>query len=174
MLLGGNYELNWNIGNLDAGLNDPDNYIEFMISVRIGSATNGWIGIGFGEGQYMQNKDIIKAMWDRDAGSDEQFFVIDCYSAEWFPVPDVELDGGTDNIYDVKGEFIDDQVVFNFKRPLIPSDKYDYPIYEGYQHFIAAFQINKGFKAKHDTQRRTVKLLQMYKSPNNIRFLLCC
>ena len=158
MLLGGAYELSWVIGDPDAAFDDPDNYIQFQLSVVIGTATEGWVGIGFGAGQYMQGKDIIKCMFERsnNGSSEGFFFAVDSYSPVWFPDPDTDWDTGENNVYDVSGKFVDDLVVFEFKRPLIASDNWDYPINKGTQDFIAAYQTGC-FDCKHDTKHRTVK-----------------
>ena len=155
----GAYTLSWQINNVDTGLDDPNNYIEFQISVVIGSATEGWVGIGFGEGQYMQGKDIIKGMFERNtnASAGGWFWAMDSYSPVWFPDPDTDWTIGENNVYDVSGRFVDDLVIFEFKRPLIASDNWDYPIYRGTQDFIAAYQTGS-LDGKHDTDHRTVKL----------------
>ena len=157
-LLNGAYKLSWQINDPKVGLDDPDNFIQFRISVRVGSSDTGWVGIGFGEGSYMQGKDIIKAMFDRNSNASPAgfFAAMDSYSPVWFPDPDTDWKGAEDNVYDVSGRFQDDLVIFEFKRPLIASDNWDYPINTGVQDFIAAYQTGC-FDCKHDTTHRTVK-----------------
>eukprot|EP01084_Bolivina_argentea_P289691 497495_1 len=163
ILLDGIYTLKWRISNINTGLNDPNNYIEFEITLKIGTAISGWIGIGFGTGQYMQGKDIIKAMFERNTnGSGGGIFnIMDSYSPEWMPVSDTQWLNGVDNIFDFNGQFIDDLVIFNFKRPLIASDNWDYPINRGLEYFIIAYQLGC-FECKHDTNHRLPGLVDWY------------
>ena len=163
MLLDGAYELSWSINDIETGLDDPENFISFQISVVIGTATTGWVGIGFGKGQYMQGKDIIKCMFERNTNGSSGgiFWAMDSYSPVWFPDADTDWSTGEDNVYDVSGQFIDDLVIFEFKRPLIASDNWDYPIYKGTQDFIAAYQTGS-LDAKHDTDHRTPGQVDWY------------
>ena len=112
------------------------------------------MGIGFGQGQYMQGKDIAKLMWDTDENP-TRFWGEDSYSLVWAPVDDRDL-GGRNDLYDITGMFIDDILTMTFNRPLEQNDiVFDFPITDGLQEFIIGFNTRNDVNGKHGTTDRT-------------------
>lgn len=71
-MLSGRLTLQWII-DID------NNEIKFTLTSKIGSADKGYIGIGFGDGSYMVDKDIIMSSFDKSKSS-TLVEVVDCYS----------------------------------------------------------------------------------------------
>ena len=153
LLLNDKYQLFWKVTQDGDALKSEgiDDYLEIKVSVEIsGSSDEGFIGIGYGDTEYMNDKDITKLVYIRNGESDE-FICMDTFSTDWKP----ELDSHED-IYDCSASIIDNIVTFEFKRPLTAFDDEDneIPIDGTISYFIAAYN-DESTEAKHATNKRT-------------------
>eukprot|EP01083_Nonionella_stella_P027139 74671_1 len=131
--------------------------ITFTFELYCGTECDiGWIGIGFGEGEFMKGKDIIRMIFDHDEMS-----VIDSYcpNDRWLPIPDPDRDETNEGITFISSGNSDGIITFSFKRALVfnKDNEYDYPIdVHGGEQCCVIVAYNLGsIEGKHSTNSRT-------------------
>ena len=138
-------------------------YLDIIITVEIdASSDRGWIGLGYGNTPYMNDKDISWIKYNRNSDATntsttnsqgDSFTCYDSYSEDWGPKTDSDLKSDSSNdIYDCSVTFEDNTITVSFKRPLAAIDSTldnEIPT-EGVSYFIAAYN-NRHSSQKHKT-----------------------
>ena len=130
-------------------------YLDMEVSLEIGSSTQGYVGIGYGNDGQMNAKDVSKLNYDLSgAGTYE---CQDSFTINRFPIEDSSQD-----LYDCQGSNVDGWVIFTFKKPLETDDEKDFDISDTDSYFIAAYN-TQGENSKHDPDKRTSGLINWMK-----------
>ena len=157
------YELYWQTieDGDDLSQYDISDYLDIVITVEIdGTSSRGWVGLGYGDTPYMNDKDISWIKYSRNGDSTDSnnsqtdsFTCYDSYSEDWGPETDSDINSDSSNdIYDCSVSFEDNTITVAFKRPLAATDSgldNEIPT-SGTSYFIAAYN-DRQSSQKHNT-----------------------